>query len=211
MVLEETLVTVPVDDFGYYGVGENDAYLKFEKQSIFQQAYPLSSGLTLAHDLLEHVNGLEYIGSFEDEFQALGAMIFVRWSKLGYRRIDPEYALAQEIENNLCELGRELDPVEDISLPEGDFEDRVEATLRVVSASSERYRSSHMPVIRNYMRLGIVKAMERYRDCVCTYSLFEEVELVGQQIVDAVEWVGQRFKITVDTDQVLVNWEECDG
>ncbi len=35
-------------------------------------------GLLIAHDLIEHVNGIEQIGSIDDELEALGAIWYVR-------------------------------------------------------------------------------------------------------------------------------------
>ena len=35
-------------------------------------------GRGMAHDILEHINGVEYIGSYADEIQALGAGYYVR-------------------------------------------------------------------------------------------------------------------------------------
>lgn len=35
-------------------------------------------GATVAHDLIEHVNGVQHIGSIDDELEALGALWYVR-------------------------------------------------------------------------------------------------------------------------------------
>lgn len=42
------------------------------------------SGVVIAHDLIEHVNGVKHIGTIHDELQALGAVWFVRgqWGDL---------------------------------------------------------------------------------------------------------------------------------
>jgi hypothetical protein len=39
---------------------------------------PAQSGLLVAHDLLEHVNGTAHIGTIDDELEALGGIWFVR-------------------------------------------------------------------------------------------------------------------------------------
>lgn len=42
------------------------------------EAFAAMSGLLIAHDLLEHQNGVEQIGTIDDELEALGGVWFVR-------------------------------------------------------------------------------------------------------------------------------------
>ena len=51
--------------------------------------YPSAAqeGFLIAHDLLEHVNGIEAIGSVDDELEAMGGCWFVR-GKSGQMRRD---------------------------------------------------------------------------------------------------------------------------
>jgi hypothetical protein len=68
--------------------------------------YPMvaNEGLLVAHDLLEHVNGLDKIGSIDDELEALGGVWFVRGNYGVLRRnsqsyISPDQSLASDVLN----------------------------------------------------------------------------------------------------------------
>jgi len=74
-----------------------------------------TAGYMLAHDLFEHVNGIDRIGSVGDEIEALGAMYFVRgWNGNVFdgseephhrrRYISPEQDIASDIEQQFQEL-----------------------------------------------------------------------------------------------------------
>lgn len=52
--------------------------LTFEDVPQFAELFSASEGRLLAHDLLEHVNGLKEIGTVADELQALGAVMYIR-------------------------------------------------------------------------------------------------------------------------------------
>jgi hypothetical protein len=60
-----------------------------------------TSGLLLAHDLIEHQNGLDSIGSVWDELEALGAVWFTRGEcgQLGNGYFSPQQALASDLLN----------------------------------------------------------------------------------------------------------------
>lgn len=59
-----------------------------------------SDGLTIAHDLIEHVNGPECIGSIDDELEALGAIWYVRGQHGELRR--DNVGSAHSIEHNIA-------------------------------------------------------------------------------------------------------------
>lgn len=69
---EVTLVTVS-DDFDLSpGLAISGTYTDFDRFMADRE------GMLITHDILEHLNGPECIGSVLDEFQALGAVYYVR-------------------------------------------------------------------------------------------------------------------------------------
>jgi hypothetical protein len=58
-------------------------------------------GLTIAHDLLEHVNGPERIGTISDELEALGAIWYVR-GQHGELRRDGAGSFFYSVEQNIA-------------------------------------------------------------------------------------------------------------
>lgn len=57
--------------------GENGLVVK-GLPCLEDEAMATTEGRLIAHDLLEHVNGIKYIGSIGDELEALGAAWFIR-------------------------------------------------------------------------------------------------------------------------------------
>lgn len=64
----------------------------FEKVALGDSPTVFLEGRMAAHDLIEHMNGLSAIGSFEDEMEALGACYYVR----GYDQVSIR-GLAQDL------------------------------------------------------------------------------------------------------------------
>lgn len=66
-------------------------------------------GLTIAHDLIEHVNGPERIGTIDDELEALGAIWYVRGQHGELRRdsIGSMYSVEQNIASDITRMFRD--------------------------------------------------------------------------------------------------------
>ena len=73
-------------------------------------AYPMvaNEGLLVAHDLLEHVNGLNKIGSIDDELEALGGVYFVRgeYGVLSRDRVGSAYSVEENIASDVVNMAR---------------------------------------------------------------------------------------------------------
>lgn len=66
-----TLVSFRDESSGQIGLG-------IESMPRDETTNAATDGALLAHDLIEHVNGPEYIGTISDEFEALGALWYTR-------------------------------------------------------------------------------------------------------------------------------------
>lgn len=66
-------------------------------------------GLTIAHDLIEHINGAKYIGTIDDELEALGAIWYVRGQHGELRRdgVGGMYSIEQNIASDVTRMFRD--------------------------------------------------------------------------------------------------------
>lgn len=65
-------------------------------------------GLLIAHDLIEHVNGPERIGSIDDELEALGAIWYVRGQHSDLRRpYTSHYSAEENISSDIVRMYRD--------------------------------------------------------------------------------------------------------
>ena len=131
----------------------------------------------LCHDLLEHVNGLESIGSREDEIQALGAVCFGRYK---FEYLDLTSDLQREFEHFAS--GCELDEIDEQQ--ETEFDDQLEDFLNSVDYSymneelneNDRSIEQFKKLALDYMRLGITKAQKIYKSELTLANLFFDLQ-----------------------------------
>lgn len=66
-------------------------------------------GLTIAHDLIEHVNGPQCIGTIDDELEALGAIWYVRGQHGELRRdnIGSRYTIEENLASDVTWMFRD--------------------------------------------------------------------------------------------------------
>ncbi len=83
-------------------MGDNGFILKGMPSNEYGDFAAAFDGLVVAHDVMEHLNGPEKIGSVWDEFIALGAMWFIRGSSLGGPIYSPTDSLMEEIKRAAC-------------------------------------------------------------------------------------------------------------
>lgn len=165
-----------------------------------------TEGRLVAHDILEHVNGLDCIGSVADEIEAIGACWHIRGSN-GYFDRDPYTILAGDIENMLegylsdFEDGEEFTLDFDFSLPSDYCEsdkDNAEFIANKALANWEKIPSGLEAQIVAGLVTGMDKATNRYHNSVMAYGMFEEIAdfVDGQTDVEQ----DSEFTITVNLE-----------
>jgi hypothetical protein len=161
--------------------------LRLESCPPSEYLYASREGRLLAHDLLEHVNGGDSIGSIDDELEALGAAWYVRGQHGGLDRghtLDPYDGLV----NDLTGLLEEVDAGKDGPTPPRDVERRcavlspdfermaTEACARVrrelVNESEGDITGDFAEFAPLRMLAGYRKARRKYRDADAAYRLF---------------------------------------
>lgn len=68
-----------------------------------------TEGLLIAHDMIEHVNGVERIGSIDDELEALGAIYYVRGQhgQLNRNGVGAMYTIEENISGDVVRMYRD--------------------------------------------------------------------------------------------------------
>lgn len=143
----------------------------------------------LAHDAVEHINGVSEIGCPYDELQAIGAMWMVRGEKASEVSTD---AAAWDVEHALSDLYRAedelrappcrggirgLDCDDDLMEIAGAGVDRARKELAYDWADGvSRIPDNAADLVLRWMRIGYRKARRRYGNWIQAHSLFYAVK-----------------------------------
>lgn len=176
----------------------------------------VADGSLIAHDLLEHVGGVDSIGGIGEEVIALGAMWyvrgrhgFVRNNDSGYR--PPSHHIASDISEmffRVSDLGFGCKPKNTRAGDyEEDFQDILEETKSNISSESEYNESTaigvddYLDTCIHFLREGFRKARKKYR-CEERLNLFKKIS----EAVDscAIDWEGQEYMLSYSTDEAWV-------
>lgn len=177
-------------------------------------------GLLIAHDLLEHVNGVSAIGSIGDEIQALGAAWYVRFQHGVNNPADPGagsyYTSEQNVAHDISRLALKVGDGAAVGIPtpktrkhifDEEFESIVHhAKKSVRDEASYRWdaeydrehafsdiNAKYWPCVIPHLRAGYNAANRRYRGKE-VLRLFSEV----QRVVDRgcrPEYEGQQWAL----------------
>jgi hypothetical protein len=173
-----------------------------------------SSGYLLAHDLVEHQNGPEAIGSVADELEALGGLWYTRGS-WGYPYLSEQHRsedlLRYELLNLFSDwlykdwgspipkLGRqylreEMEPIA-ASMSEEYFNELSSCALRVVPHRKKLVREFSKGSLR-FLCSGAAKAHRRYGSQHTANNFFCLMVQAAKDILSEVEVPGQVFRLS---------------
>lgn len=170
--------------------------------------YPMvaMTGMLIAHDLTEHVNGHRKIGSIDDELEALGGVWYCRGRMLG--RIDLEYDIV-----NLGEIYyRGVDYRNPVPVTrrsgdryDNDFDAFMEDAARYLREGvrewgdeEEKERAEYfLSTAIHFIRVGYRKARKKYPNEYRMYDRFKNIERVVDTVLRDVEFEGQVFELSV--------------
>lgn len=191
--------------------------------------YPMvaSEGLQIAHDLLEHQNGVENIGTIGDELEALAGVWFVRGQHADMSRDNrgSMYSPEENIASDICNMGvmyhngsyfnhkvskqtheHDQDEYFDCILEYG--RKSLLDELRCDDEPINHERVEHyLMMCKHYLRTGMRKAEKRYkgRDWAVN-SLFWDIAQTVDPYTKRCDYEGQEFILTYDWERV--NCEE---
>lgn len=182
-------------------------------------SYPMAAteGLLIAHDLIEHINGAENIGSIDDELEALAGVYFVRGNS-GQLRMDRvnKYSTEENLANDVVNMALiyvegEVDfktPVPECD--EGDYDHVIEEVLEFACKGLESELDEHYDEIRlnaylhgvkQFMRLGFEKFKDLDYDWIQLNNIFWSITEVVEPHASHCEYEGQEFELTYDVDE----------
>lgn len=192
--------------------GELAMFIQGMRKTTFM--YESQSGMTIAHDILEHVNGLNQIGGFEDELQAIGAITVGRYANDKTRMVD----ITTELCNNFLyfeQSDRETLRYEEQPKSDEYEEEFVEALCLMDEGLEEEVNEEKLKQFKkaaiHLLREGETKFRARFAKFDAypieyAVELFERIEKeVNYFFKDGLE--GDILNITIDSENGL----ECEN
>ena len=174
-------------------------------------------GYLIAHDLIEHVNGIEEIGGIGEELQAMGGCWRTRADWGDIRRDNPQRVSSEEILgrdfSNMLErflVGEEMGQ-ETPELVESGYEDNFNEIWRFTLENikwmdEDDYTEEQLEEFRfaaeRFFHLGIVKHEKLYPDPHMANALFYGIVDALKNKMKAPEY-DSRIELTIDYD----NWD----
>ena len=173
-------------------------------------------GATIAHDLLEHQNGIESIGSIDDELEALGGVWFIRGQTGMIRRGGSMWSPEESLASDVCNLGEIYMRGVEFRTPipktrACDHDESFEEMIRIGMKSlrdelsydeDEPIDYSRMNEYRDacihYLRTGYRKAQRKYKDSYTAQRMFWNIADAVEPYVREVEYEGQEFMLSYD-------------
>lgn len=181
----KTVILTAREDYEFGGIGLHIEGMKKEGTN------PATEGLQIAHDLIEHVNGLDAIGDICDELEALGAIWFVRGQWGDIRRNSNSTATAYEdIASDIVRMfadffhGAHVDltvPRTQACVADDDFREIIRIALEQTDYElgpdydqhAKKREAEYMAVCLPRMRRGYRKARNKYgKGLMAANSLF---------------------------------------
>ena len=190
-------------------------------------SYPMAAGegLLIAHDILEHQNGVKSIGSIGDELEALGGIWFVRGSVGELRRDNmgsmytPEESLATDVANmaRMFIVGDVPLRVKVKNTRPHDEDGIFNAIIEIAKESTKEelayedgdidYKlfNEYFDATLHLLRTGYMKAQRRfgcnYKANTMFWNIAEQVDV----ILKYAEYEGQEFRLGYDSNRAVWN------
>jgi hypothetical protein len=185
------------------------------------QVNSASEGLLIAHDLIEHVNGLEAIGTIDDELEALGAIWYTRGRhndisrNRQYSQRAPEVDIASDVVRMFREYvyGASCDVRRRYTRP-----CEVDDSLRDILAECKNWRdeiyTADLPRARGLWRSYSSAAMHRMRTGY--RKAFKRWEHLGRFAANSAFWdiaeaVQPHCKPEFEGQRFSLRWTRDDG
>jgi len=176
-----------------------------------------SEGLLVAHDLIEHQNGLQAIGPIDDEMQALGGVWFVRGCMGELRRdgVGARYSIEENLASDFsrmvvdhCYSSESLVVPFVPELDDEETESAFAEIIRIAKAEAEselddESKLENADAIAEFwgaclpnLRAGYIKARDRFGDVYEANAQFWAIVEAVEPYLKNVGYEGQQIKLT---------------
>ena len=178
----------------------------------------------IAHDIIEHVNGIDEIGGIGEELQAMGGL----WNTRGqhglirreYTPHSPQKSVGYDF-SNMCirflqgeAMGCEIPELEESEF-EDDFNDIWECALEVIEDELEyieleddeiekKIKEFHKSA-ESLFHLGVIKHQKLYGDRLNAYTLFYGIVDALEGKIEHEPEYNERIQITINYDDLEVD------
>ena len=159
-----------------------------------EDRYSLGGPLLIAHDLIEHVNGVDEIGGFEDELMAVGAYLFGRYNYVdGFFVSDIHEMITSYNMHEKVEVFERYEIDEVIENYRGEFDRNFIEDLK---------EESHLDIILGVMSEGFRRASEIWKDQ--SYDMHRCMEKISERLArverSVGEYINENLDIEIDTE-----------
>ncbi len=164
--------------------------------------------IIIAHDVIEHVNGIDQLGSVVDELQSFGAILHTRC------KFEPH-----PLQHDISYCAKYWEPTIIEEQPANDYDEDIMALLYILKHDSDYGddffddvpegfdRDRFLYEVLQYMRIGARKQEARFEHSHHAYDMFMTVMEVGQKMLDEV-YENQIFCLTFDIEEGTASYEE---
>lgn len=179
-------------------------------------------GYLIAHDIIEHVNGIDEIGGIGEELQAMGGLWNTRGQhgliRRGYNNHSPEKSVGYDFAEMTMrflrgeEMGCEIPELEESEF-EDEFNEIWECALEVIEDELEYLELENNEIdekikefhkyAESLFHLGVIKHQKLYGDRLNAYALF-------YGIVDALEGKIQHEPEYNERIQLIINYDDLE-
>jgi hypothetical protein len=172
-------------------------------------------GVLIAHDILEHCNGVRNIGNVWDELEALGAIWEVRGRhgdlRTGRNIHSPAENIAFDITRMFPDWQQETRqrfvPTRCCVYDE-DFREMIEIARRDIRREHEPSErgglDAYLDETLHRLRIGFRKARRRFGGGYAGYEQFAVVQQAAADAVEMIDFEGQEFVLAYDRRQATV-------
>lgn len=164
---------------------------------------PITDGRLLAHDLVEHVNGLQQIGQVWDEMEALGALVFTRGNHENFN-----IPLSKVIASEMSILAEDC-VFNDGDIPtyqrvgsKHDYLDELSAEMvrhivlpdELTAEDAEQF----LKASQVFLKRGYLKAERKFGTELDAFDQFSEIQFALDSFLSTHELIeGSRYRLTV--------------
>lgn len=170
------------------------------------------TGDMLAHDIVEHQNGLNAIGPVWDELQAMGGVWHTRgrWGNIGSGRFSAEQNIASDIVNMAREVAHRTFRDFDAMGPrpkatrahdyDDTFREILEIAAKDIPGELEDCELSldvdqYLVEALHHMRTGYRKAERRFGDHFASANQYDAIKREAESAAKRIDYEGQLFRL----------------
>lgn len=172
------------------------------------------TGTMIAHDIVEHQNGLAYMGAVWDELEALGGVWHCRgrWGDIGEGSIhSPQVHVASDIIRMFGEWDGENGPFSirtKAHVYDDDFFGIIDIARKGIK---DEYDDCDVEQVDQFLNLALHRMRNGYRKCECRFgerfgsnNQYRAIKYAVFRAIPLIEFEGQEFRLAYGKEEATV-------